>query len=319
MSGCNAQHRRAPSCTSNYQRPDKRKVNALQPQGKEIIVQGYCQDTPVNILLDTGAAVSLVSTRLIDTLGKTHEILPTAQIIQGLGKQVVPTKGEIELTLEIGNTKVCQNYIVCNDVDNEFLLGLDCMKKFEMRLDIPRGVVFTTHGQQEFLDKPISLKNRLKIRCNKTFKIPANTACFVMGKLPISNSRLNYEGVLEGYHKLAEKSGIFVTGSLSYSNKNLVPVKCLNVMPYDITVYKNQLIAFMEPFEKFQCVQSVHRVRGNSDFYDSTLDVPRLPTAEPEHVTRDKGKWETPEKLFEILGIDGMDISDCHKQQFRDL
>ncbi|MCP4459200.1 MAG: DDE-type integrase/transposase/recombinase, partial [Cytophagales bacterium] len=84
-------------------------------------------------------------------------------------------------------------------------------------------------------------------------------------------------------------------------------------------MYKNQLIAFMEPFEKFQCVQSVHRARGNSDFYDSTLDVPRLPTAEPEHVTREKGKWETPEKLFEILGIDDMDISGCHKQQLRDL
>ena len=98
----------------------------------------------------------------------------------------------------------------------------------------------------------------------------------------------NYEGVVEPYHKLADTSGLFVTGSLSYSNLNIVSVQCLNPQPWEITVYKNQLIAFIDPFEKLDNVEKVNRVKSSNDFYDASIDIPRLPSAESVEVTKAK-------------------------------
>ena len=60
----------------------------------------------------------------------------------------------------------------------------------------------------------------------------------------IGNTKNNFEGVIEPYHQLKNKEGIFITGSISYSNRNLIPVQYVNVMDSDVTLYKNQLIAF---------------------------------------------------------------------------
>ena len=286
---------------------------------KDIIVQGSCQNTPVNILLDTGASISLVSTRLINSLNLVHEIMPTSQFIAGLDKKIVPTRGEIKLPINFGNMQIYHTFVICDNLDSCFLMGLDCMRQFELRIDIPKSKVYTAYGEERFLAKPVSLKNRLKIRCNKTITLPANTGCYIMGKVPICNTKLNYEGVIEGYNKLSEEMGIFVTGTLSYSDKNVVPVHCLNVMPHDVTLYKNQLIAFMDPFEKFEDVQGVYRVQSQNDFYNADVDINRLPTAEPEHVTRDAGKWENTNDLLKLLGIDEIDISPTEKQQLKTL
>ena len=67
----------------------------LQPQNLDIIVRGICEDTLVNILVDTGASASLVSTRLIDQLNLIDQIRPTLIKITGLSNKIIPMRGEI--------------------------------------------------------------------------------------------------------------------------------------------------------------------------------------------------------------------------------
>ena len=75
----------------------------------------------------------------------------------------------------------------------------------------------------------------------------------------------------------------------------------------------------MEPLAKREGDQSVHKVKGYCDFYDSKLDYPRLETAESENVTKDKGKWQNPEELFKQLKVDEIEISDVHKTKLKEL
>ena len=77
----------------------------LQPgsrKNNEIILQGFCFDHPVNYMLDTGANVSLVSSRLVDVIDLWNSIRPTSTIISGLDSKTVPTKGEISLPFKLG-------------------------------------------------------------------------------------------------------------------------------------------------------------------------------------------------------------------------
>ena len=295
----------------------------LQPQRNpynQIIIQGYCKGTPCNILMDTGATISLVSTRIVYLLNLERDIKPTRQLIAGLGKTIIPMRGEIDLTLQIGQVYVPHTFIVSDNIDNEFLMGMDLMKILRINIDIPNKVItMANKGKVPFTNKPIPIKSRMKLRCNKTTVIPAKTACFVHTKIPICNANTNFEGLVEPYIKLAENKGIFVTGTLSYSNKNLVPVYCINPMPWDVTIYKNQLVAFIEPFKPFDNIKEPHVIKKAQDFYDASLDIPRLATAEPVEVTREKGRWKNPENLIKQLRIDRLDIPDHYKSELKSL
>ena len=59
-------------------------VQVLQPGSyqNDIIIRGSCKDIDINILLDTGASVSLVSTRLITQLDMMDNIRPTKILIK---------------------------------------------------------------------------------------------------------------------------------------------------------------------------------------------------------------------------------------------
>jgi transposase InsO family protein len=286
----------------------------------QIIIQGFCGKTPSNFLMDTGAELSLVSIRLVHTINMVHQIRPTATLIAGLDKKIVPMRGEIKLSINIGRTTTEHNFIVCDNIDNEFLLGINIMKSLGMCIDIPNKNIQMKNGDNvPFMPKPLSLNSRMKVRCSKTVTLPANTAMHIYGKFPMCNATHNYEGIIEPYQKLVEEKGIVVTGTMTYSKQNVVPVHCLNVLPYDVTIYKNQLIAFIEPLHKPEAVQGVYRVMSQRDYYDANIDIPRLPNADPVHITVEQGKWENPQDLIKILKIDEIDIPSDKKQQLKTL
>ena len=285
----------------------------------DIIIRGSCKGADINMLLDTGASVSLVSTRLITQLDMMDNIRPTKILIAGLGKNIIPMHGEILLQIKLAGMQIQHTFLVSDNIDEEILAGTDVMKKASMRIDIPGRCIMTPYGSAQFLDKPVKLNSRCRVKCNKTITIPGNSVGYLVGRLELPSSNKNYEGVLTGYNKLAEKSGICVQGSLTYSNKNMVPIQCINVLPHEVTVYKNNIVAFMEPLNKEESVRAVHRVTGQSDFYDSSLDYPKLPTAEPIEVTRENGKWKDPEELFTQLKVDKIDISPAQKEKLKGL
>ena len=67
----------------------------------DIIIRGSCKGADINMLLDTGASVSLVSTRLITQLDMMDNIRPTKILIAGLGKNIIPMHGEILLQIKL--------------------------------------------------------------------------------------------------------------------------------------------------------------------------------------------------------------------------
>ena len=291
-------------------------LNSLQPVNNQILVQTSCQNIPVNLFIDTGASISLVSTRFIEQANLVHQVAPTKVRLTGLGTDVITPEGEIMLPISLGNCTTSHIFIVYNNVDNEFLIGLDLLEKINARIDLPQKKLITADGEVDFFTKPKRLENRLKIRCNKNITLPAHSTGYLWGKIPIKNAKSNYEGVIERYDKLAVERGVFVTGTLSYSSNNLVPIHYVNVMSQDVTIYRNQLVAFMEPLENEICTQGVHKVLHNEDFKN---DVPRLPDADPVEVTIKKGRWEIPEDLHTQLQIDEMSIPQSSKKELKDL
>lgn len=289
------------------------------PNFNQILIQGNCFDRNVNLLIDTGASVSLVATRLVYMLKLTHKIEPTNKIISGIGKKLVPVRGQINMPVRLGNTETNHAFLICDNVDNDFLIGMDMIKKCGMIIDTPnKNIILPNRNIIPFFKKPGSLPKRLKVRCHKTINLPPNSETFIQGKLPLCNPTQDYEGSIEPYKKLTDTSGIFVTGTLSYSKKQTVPIHCINPTPFNVTIYKNQLVAFMEPIETLKMPHNIRHVNETCN-YGTPANIPRLATACTVEETKTQGKWDNPDELINQLRIDTIDIPDSDKQKLKKL
>ena len=238
-----------------------------------------------------------------------------------MANKLIPMRGEIDVALKLDTHEKFHSFIVSDHIDTDFLLGMDSIRLFEMSIDIPmRQVNMPKMSYLRFRTEPIMVNQRTKIRCSKTIKIPANTALFINGKLPkFREAQISdKEGITEPYHQLTKRTGVVVTGTISNSTGNHIPIHCLNVMPWEVTIYKNQLIAFIEPFQKLDCIKNIKRVRDTRD-YDASIDLPRLATADPIEVTREEGRWPNPEELHKQLKIDKIDIPNNYKDNLKTL
>ena len=280
-----------------------------------MIVQAQCRDIPVNLLVDTGASISLVNSRFVEIAHLSQSVRSTKTVIAGLSKKVIPVHGEITLPILLGNCETNHVFIVCDKLDNEFLIGMDLLHKIEANIDLRRNKLTTRNGEVDFINKPVKLDKTLKIRCQKNVTIPANTAGFIWGKIPVKSTKLNYEGVVDPYRKLAANQGVFITGSISYSRMNSIPIHYMNVMPEDVTIYRNQLIGFFEPLENDTSINGVQRLNN----YDANFDLPRLDDAKTIEETISEGKWDNPDELLRKLRIDEIDLPQNFKNKLKNL
>ena len=287
----------------------------------EIIIQGSCRNRMANFLLDSGATVSLVATRFVHAIGKMDNIRPTSRLVVGLAKSIVPMRGEINLEIELGQQFKSHTFLVSDQIDNEFLVGMDVMNKFKMCLDIGNNVVNVWGRKIHFKPKPQTIPNRKKIRLQKNVTIPANTAMFISGKFDIKNCGKDYEGTIEPFRNLTERTNVIVTGTLSYSNRSTIPVHVVNMTDTDIRLYKNQLLGFLEPVTRTEnLTDKVKKVEKTEDIYDSKIDLPRLPGACTIEQTIKNGKWDDTSALIDQLNIDKMShVPEIYREQLKDL
>ena len=103
----------------------KQRNTTKQNNTESIIVQSHCYKIPVNLLVDTGASISLVNTRFIQHNNLNELIKPTSRRIAELDKKHVPVQGEISLPISIRCVKTNHTFVV--STSRKFLIGMDLL------------------------------------------------------------------------------------------------------------------------------------------------------------------------------------------------
>eukprot|EP00116_Pleurobrachia_bachei_P000983 sb/3461245/ len=122
--------------------------------------------------------------------------------------------------------------------------------------------------------------------------------------------------MIVGNKNLPSTIGICIANSLVHSTGSLVPIRCVNPLPCDVTLYKNRILASMFPIDQSYRVQTMAKLKGK---YDSSIDIARLPDAKTEVQTIEEGQWEDIEQLYEQLKVDQLDISENSKSRVKQL
>ena len=233
-------------------------------------------------------------------------------------------RGEINLSIKLGNAARMETFLVSDQIDTDFLIGMDILKSYDININMAKQIIKLDGKTHQCRVKPKSIPNSSKVKLHRTTTIPPNSAKTLTGIINIPNHLRNksYEGIIEPFINLTRKLKILVTGSLSYSNKHLVSVHCINPTNEPTVIYKNQLVAFFKPVhhEGSDNLKSIKRVTNHGEFYDSSIDITRLPDACTVEETIDNGRWDDVNKLISELGIDNLThVPNLYREQLKDL
>ncbi|KAL5265293.1 hypothetical protein ACHWQZ_G006134 [Mnemiopsis leidyi] len=290
-------------------------VNAVN--WKHILVKGSCAGRDSYIFVDSGSAVSIVSTGFVKRLGLEKNIRKCRFTLKSFSQDIIQVRGEIDLELEVAGSKFNHTFIVTDLLDTEFLMGDDFLRRNWITLDYGQCRLLLPEGQGvSFTEKPENVEKQIKVRCSKVTVIPPNTVQYLKGKLQ-ANGR-SYQGVLEPQYKNGVgETGILFAKAVVHSDKKFVPVKCVNATDEPITIHKNKIVALLKPLGDHELIKGVQLATENECKVRGTgIDEP-LPEQRP---AAGDGRW-TKLKLFESLGLDKIEVemSDDEKERLKDI
>lgn len=104
----------------------------------------YCptilgEQLTINGLVDTGASVSIASTKVALKAGA--KITEGKHRIQCFNQSSIQSAGVAEMTVKIGQTNLIHEFVICNQASHELLLGNDLLKKLECKVNPNKGLL----------------------------------------------------------------------------------------------------------------------------------------------------------------------------------
>ena len=124
-------------------------AHLLDTNGKKIGVTG---------LLDTGAVVSVMPIKTWERMGFTREdLIPTNLRLAAANRGAIYVAGRTPITvLHMGGRNLWMSFLVVENLDDsdQFTLGRDFVKTFDVMIDLNNGVMRIRNADRKYVRRP---------------------------------------------------------------------------------------------------------------------------------------------------------------------
>ena len=261
-------------------------VSILEEAGMYIKLQ--IQNTPAMFLIDTGATMTLVSSKLYDKFSQKPSLKSVTQTIETANGGNMHVHGRAEFEIKIGSVNVSSSAVVAN-ITAEGIIGLDFLRTNNCILDIVSETL--TIGQDKFkliFEGPLGC---YRICASETVNMPPNSELIVTGKICVPTNRKlrKFEGLIEPSEnsKNSEKP---LTARCLVQTEEFVPVRLMNLSSESKVIYIGTTIAqISEISEVTQALTSVAKVRN---IQETSLrpDLKDLLDRTSKHLNKDQAR-----------------------------
>lgn len=239
-------------------------------------IQGHIDKTPINFLLDCGAAMSIVH----------YQVLPRNCHVTNISMQAVSANGDplevmgkVMLAVSLGSFTAKQEFTVVRHLTVDCLLGADFLQTYSAVLDCGNSIL-QLNSEEEHYTIPITLGKQplqakiltaedITIRSPRDFTIPGRTMQLVTGVLDSSLTDIN--NVLVEPSK-GLPTHLCLARSLSpVRNCTDVMLQLMNISPTPVTVYKGMKLASATPERNVLLVSQDASTADNCNLDDVDL------------------------------------------------
>ena len=211
-------------------------------------VNGYIGDTPVNFLVDSGAALSVIHYNLV----RDMQLTQTSHCAVGANGSPLDIVGQVMVTIALGTFVIAHTFVVVHNLTVDCLLGADFMKNHAAVLDCEHNTL--TLGRDSKFTFPLAAKQQPAlckascgvhlVRSSQDVEIPARSVQLIAGTID-SRGTGAMVMLVEPVETLPHQ--LHVARSLSSCCNNQVTIQVLNVSPSPVTVYRGMSLGRMTP------------------------------------------------------------------------
>ena len=192
---------------------------------------GQIEGHPVRFLVDTGATITLVSTRVYSKL-LGSPLQPVDFTVYQADGEPMSTKGHLTCKISLGPLQVLQDVVVA-DLQEDAILGMDFLLSHDCKLDL-------VEQKMQIQDISVTLWNIhdigsfYKVTMTEDGHVPGKHEAIIAGRLQL-RGQPHEHSLLEGTTGLTEKYGLLVAPALIDPREQIVRIRVLN--PHDEDVY----------------------------------------------------------------------------------
>ena len=226
-------------------------------------------------LLDSGAEVSLIHTRLYNSLKEKPKLNKQSALLQSVKGDSIDVDGCIQLKYQIGREKQEHEFFVVSEMNRNIILGRDWLKQFGVHMYYDLGCIRVGKSYVK-MEEDIHISSLIRLKHKTVIKPQTGKLCWgrVKGNIQLLKSKLHQVMSIEN----SNEPGLMTTNSLVKINKHgKCPIFILNNTNKRIVLKKGNTVGKIEPVKECDLVdlQQLHKYnKKNTDTHsDQELKI----------------------------------------------
>lgn len=267
-----------------------------------VYIEGKIEGLKVTLTADTGAARTVVSTRVYDKipLCKRPKLIKSQSLASANGQPLVE-RGKAIFTLQIGDL-VLEKELVVAEIEDEILLGLDILMKGEKGpadIKLSKGVVELNGATIPCVQigQPETLR---KVTAADQFIIPPKSEIIIdvfVDRTECDTSDSPKDFLIEPHPKFIERHPVVMASCLvDISNDVTSKVRLMNPFDFEVKINQDTVVGMAEKVE----TQPVVLLPYEKNEFDNFDRIRRIPLSEPDPIT-----WETNTGIIRSISKKG--------------
>lgn len=268
-----------------------------QPSSWEngVFTQGQVGGTPVNFLVDTGAACTVISLAVFEKIPihRRSSLIQTKIKLTGVGGTVLNVVGIAEMTLVFGGVPIVHEVLVV-DIPLDAILGQDILLPYQCKLDLS-GLTLKLKGTTLSCWVPGDNAITCRVVIKEEVSIPSWSEKMVPVDIINAGFLAAFGFVQPSPEVIVNKEILMVAGVVS-TRSEVVHVRIVNFSDSDVTLHPKQNLGWCESFYEQTSPHTTAeaaalRVLNNASM-ELTECLKKLVEDRPPEMTEDeKEKW----------------------------
>ena len=225
-------------------------INRNYQRSPGIYVEGQVNGSCLIFTIDTGAARTILSKSVFETLEKKPPLYKTTGILNACGREI-EVLGEAKFTLKLGDFLTDQHIIVA-EIDDDCLLGVDVLcAEHNMPADIllSRGILKLQNKEIPCFQTTTNSKCR-RVTAADNYEIPLFSERVIQAFVERSEDpNEQKELLIEPSELFAERYELHMANTLvDIKNITTVPVRLLNLTNTEQCIHRDAVIGVADEF-----------------------------------------------------------------------
>ncbi|GFU71105.1 retrovirus-related Pol polyprotein from transposon 412 [Trichonephila clavipes] len=207
-----------------------------------IFIMGHVNELPCNIIIDTGANVSIIRNDLAQKLKEKLIWTPPRVVLQTVTGEKIDIHGKLKVKIKFGDTTY-QHAVYVADIADPFILGLDFLKEHGFTLDFNKNELRSIHEEVTIFKIKHRTESIRQVTANENITIPPRTEIIVPGY--IGNDVSFNSGLIGSAENKA--NGLLIASTLVDLSRKTIPVRICNVTEKSRVFQKGEVLATCSP------------------------------------------------------------------------